>query len=63
MSTWIRAKEIPEKYKIGKTKSYTLLREFKAQTDTKNYIKDGKVLIVRQDQFEEWWENRGRKNG
>lgn len=63
MSTWIRAQEIPDIYRIGKTKSYELLREFKVQTDSKNYIKDGKVLIVRQEQFEEWWQNRGRKNG
>jgi hypothetical protein len=59
---WIRAKDIPAEFGIKKSKTYELLREFQAQTDPRNYIKDGKVLIVRIEEFVDWWRNRGRKN-
>ncbi len=57
-SPWIRTTEIPEYYRIGKTKAFDLLREFKAQTDSDNWIKDGRVVIVRQEEFEKWWRSR-----
>lgn len=59
---WIRAKDMPSEFGIGKTKTYELLREFQAQTDPSNYIRDGRVLIVKIEEFVDWWRNRGRKN-
>lgn len=57
---WIRGKEIPSIYPIGRTYAYELLRQFTAEADPQNYIKDGRVLIVRQESFEDWWRNRGK---
>ena len=57
---WIRAKNIPNTYGIGKSTAYALLKEFIAQADKEDYIRDGKVLIVRKEKFEDWWRKRGR---
>lgn len=56
---WIRVRNIPDVYQIGKTKAFELAREFKAQSDPKNFIVDGKITILRKEAFEQWW--RGRK--
>lgn len=58
---WIRAKQIPSIYPIGRTYAYELLKEFTEEADRDDFIKDGKVLIVRQTAFEDWWRQRGRK--
>lgn len=59
MREWIRVRDIPEAYSVGKTKAFELAREFKAQSDPKNFIVDGKITILRKEAFEEWW--RGRR--
>ena len=58
---WIRGKEIPSIYPIGRTYAYELLKQFMEEADMEDFIKDGKVLIVRQAAFEDWWRQRGRK--
>ena len=61
MMNWIRGKDIPTEYPIGKTYAYELLKHFVSEADPQDYIKDGKVLIVKQAAFEDWWRRRGRK--
>lgn len=58
MSKWLRGRDVQTEYHIGKSKAYDLLREFRYQTDPKNIIRDGRVLLIRTDAFEEWWRNR-----
>lgn len=57
---WIRAKNIPNTYGIGKSTAYALLKEFMAQADKEDYIRDGRITIVRKEVFEEWWMQKGR---
>ena len=58
MGAWIRVKDMPEEFCIGRSTAYMLIREFKAQTDPKNFIQDGRITIIKKNQFEEWWRNR-----
>lgn len=59
---WIRTISITKLYPISKAYAYQLVHEFMAdKAQERNWIKDGKVLIVRQKEFEEWWRQRGRK--
>lgn len=60
--SWVRAKALPDEYGIGRTYAYELLKQFTATTDPVNFIRDGKVLIVRRESFEDWWRNRGKKH-
>lgn len=61
---WIRAKDIPDFYSLSRWKGYELARLFKAQADKEDYIKDGKILLVKRESFENWWRQRGeKKNG
>lgn len=63
-SPWIRAKDIPDYYSISRWKGYELERLFRAQADSEDYIKDGKIALVRISAFESWWRQRGeKKNG
>ena len=57
---WIRGKDIPSIYPIQRTYAYELLRHFRAESD--DWIKDGQVLIVKKDSFEEWWKRYGQRN-
>ena len=59
---WIRAKDIPAYYSLSRWKGYELARQFYAQTEKNNYIKDGKILLLNQSAFEDWWRNKGEKN-
>lgn len=56
---WIRAKDIPSEYPISKTKACDLTRQFRAETD--DWIKDGRVLIIKKESFERWWKQRSRQ--
>jgi hypothetical protein len=56
---WIRAKDLPNIYPIKKTYAYDLLRQFRAESD--GWIKDGRVLIVKKEEFERWWKNKGNR--
>lgn len=56
---WIRAKDITEVYPIKKTYAYDLLRQFRAESD--GWIKDGRVLIIKKEEFERWWKNKGNQ--
>lgn len=60
MMEWIRAKNLPNTYGISKSTAYALLKEFMAQADKEDYIRDGRITIVRKVVFEEWWMQRGR---
>lgn len=63
-SPWIRAKDIPDYYSLSRWKGYELARLFKAQADRCDVVKDGKILLVKKEPFEEWWRQRGeKKNG
>ena len=57
---WIRAKDVSAYYSFGRSKSYELMREFKEKTDKRNYIRDGKVLLIKKQAFEDFI--RGRNN-
>lgn len=58
---WIRAKDIPSEYPISKSKAYDLVSQFRA--DTKDWIKDGRIVIIRKSSFEEWWKRHGTHKG
>ena len=55
---WIRGKDIPSIYPIKRTYAYDLLQQFRAESD--DWIKDGNVLIVKKESFEEWWKKHGQ---
>lgn len=57
---WIRAKNLTSEYPIGKSYAQELLNQFRAQSD--DWIKDGRVLMVKKDSFETWWKQRGEKH-
>lgn len=61
MSTWMRGMDVPTEYHISKTKAYSLLREFRCQTDPKDYIVDGRILLIKKEEFEDWWRNRRKE--
>ena len=54
---WIRAKDIPSEYPISKSKAYDLVSQFRA--DTRDWIKDGRIVIIRKSSFEDWWRKHG----
>ena len=56
---WIRAKDLPSIYPIKRTYACELLKQFRAESSA--WIKDGKVLIVKKEDFEEWWKNRSSR--
>ena len=60
-SPWIRAKDIPDYYSISRWKGYELERLFRAQADPADYIKDGKIALVRISAFENWWRKKGER--
>jgi len=54
---WIRAKDIPSEYPISKSKAYDLVSQFRA--DTRDWIKDGRIVIIKKSSFEDWWRKHG----
>lgn len=63
-SPWIRAKDIPDYYSLSRWKGYELARLFRAQADRGQYIKDGKIFLLKKESFENWWRQKGeKKNG
>ena len=56
---WIRAKDMPNHYPVSRRYITDLLREFRAENKD-GWIKDGKVMMVRKEDFEEWWKRRSR---
>jgi len=57
---WIRRNHITQQYPISKAYAYQLIHDFMADPEQeKNWIKDGKVLLVKKIEFEEWWRQRG----
>ena len=59
MSDWIRAKDVTSFYPVSRRYVTDLLRQFRAEED--DWIKDGKVLLIKKDSFEEWWKQHGRR--
>ena len=57
---WIRMKDVPSYYCFGRTKAYELVKEFQAGADKRDYIRDGKVLLIKKQAFEDFI--RGRNN-
>lgn len=53
-SPWIRAKLMPDYYGISKATVYRLLADFRSE-HPKDTIKNGNILIVRREKFEDWW--------
>ena len=60
-SPWIRARDIPDFYSLSRWKGYELARLFKAQADREDFIKDGKILLIKRESFEEWWRHKGER--
>lgn len=56
---WVRAKEISSIYPVSPRYVTELLKQYRAEED--DWIKDGKVLLIKKDSFEAWWKQRGRK--
>lgn len=56
---WIRVKDIPKVYPIGLSHAKSLVREFRTQTND-GWIADGRVVIVKKEDFERWWKNRNK---
>ena len=56
---WIRSRDLAEYYSLGRSHSYNLAREFKAQASDRDVIKDQKILLIRKEAFEEFM--RGRR--
>lgn len=56
---WIRAKDLPNHYPVSRRYITDLLRQFRAESD--DWIKDGRVMIVKKESFEEWWKQRSRQ--
>lgn len=61
MMEWIRECHIPEAYPIKKSYAHNLAKEFMAQTEPENYIRDGRVVLLRISAFEDWWRLRGER--
>lgn len=57
---WIRAKDLPNHYPVSRRYITDLLRQFRAENED-GWIKDGKVMIVRKEDFERWWKQRSRQ--
>ena len=55
---WIRAKDLPSIYPVSQRYITDLLREFRSQNKD-GWIKDGRVLIIKKEEFEKWWKKRG----
>lgn len=58
---WIRAKDVCSEYPISKSKAYDLLQQFRAES--KDWIKDGRIVIIKKSSFEEWWKRHGTCKG
>lgn len=55
---WIRGRDVPAYYSMGKSKAYTLMAEFRAQADRKSLIRDGRVTLIRKEAFEDFIRGR-----
>ena len=58
---WIRAKDVCSEYPISKSKAYDLIHQFRAES--RDWIKDGRIVIIRKSSFEEWWKRHGTRKG
>ena len=57
---WIRAKDLPSIYPIKRTYACELLKQFRAESD--GWIKDGRVLIIKKEDFERWWKQKNQRS-
>lgn len=60
-SPWIRSRDLAQYYSLGRTHSYDLVRQFKAQAKKDDWIPDGRITLIRKVAFETFM--RERKNG
>ena len=58
---WIRAKDLPNHYPVSRRYITDLLREFRAESKD-GWIKDGRVMMVRKEDFERWWKQRSQRS-
>lgn len=58
---WIRTRDIAQIFSMGRTHSFDIAREFKAQAGERDVINDGRITLFRLSAFEEWLINRGKK--
>ena len=56
---WIRTRDLPTYYGIGRTHSFDLVREFKAVAEKDDWLPDGRITLIRKSAFEDFL--RGRK--
>ena len=57
---WIRSRDVPAYYSLGKTHAYELLSEFRAVAGQYDLIKDGRITLVKKESFENFLINRGK---
>lgn len=57
---WIRARDMTNVYPIGKTYAHELLRRFRQDANPRDWIKDGNVLLVKKEAFEDWWKQKSQ---
>ena len=61
-SPWIRSRDIAAYYSLGRSHSFDLVRQFKAQASKADWLPDGRITLIRKSSFEEFLRNRGRKD-
>lgn len=58
---WIRTKNIPEQYQVGKTYAWQLIKDMQESRKygiSKNFIIDGRIKLVRRSALEDFWRER-----
>lgn len=59
MSSWLSPEDVQNTFKVGRTTSFLLIKEYKASGG--EYIKIGKLTRVPEEQFTEFLKARGNE--
>ena len=57
---WIRAKDLAAYYSLGRSHSFDLVRQFKAQANKADWLPDGKITLIRKEAFEDFLRGRSK---
>jgi hypothetical protein len=61
MSTpWIRVRDLGEYYSMSRAHAYELAARFRAMADADDVIKDGRIVLIRKEAFEEFLRGRSK---
>lgn len=55
MSEWVKTGKIGEHFGISRTKGFEIASRFLSHADPHDYIKEGKLTLLRIKALEEWW--------